>query len=48
MAHIDLFLNLKKLNSFIDTEHFKLEDTRTACKLMSKDCFMASIDLKEA
>lgn len=41
-------LNLKKLNQYIQTEHFKLEDIRTACKLMSKDCYMASIDLKEA
>lgn len=41
-------MNLKKLNSFIDTEHFKLEDIRTACKLISKNCFMTSIDLKEA
>lgn len=41
-------MNLKKLNSFIDTEHFKLEDIRTACKLISKNCFMSSIDLKEA
>lgn len=41
-------LNLKKLNQYINTEHFKLEDIRTACKLMSKNCYMASIDLKEA
>jgi hypothetical protein len=41
-------LNLKKLNQYIDTEHFKLEDIRTACKLMTKDCYMATVDLREA
>lgn len=41
-------LNLKKLNEYINTDHFKLEDIRTATKLMTKDCYMASIDLKEA
>lgn len=41
-------LNLKQLNKFIDTQHFKLEDLRTALKLVSKDCFMAKLDLKDA
>ena len=41
-------LNLKKLNSFIDTEHFKLEDVRTASKLITKGCFMIVLDLKDA
>lgn len=41
-------LNLKKLNKFVEVLHFKLEDIRTAQKLISKDCFMASIDLKDA
>lgn len=41
-------LNLKKLNEFIPAPHFKLEDYRTAMKLISKDCFMCSIDLKDA
>lgn len=41
-------LNLKKLNKFVYTEHFKMEDVRTATKLMTKDCFMINIDLKEA
>lgn len=43
-----LILNLKSLNKNIDTNHFKLEDLRTALKLMSKDCYMSTIDLKEA
>lgn len=41
-------LNLKDLNKFIPTNHFKLEDIRTVCKLITHDCFMATIDLKEA
>lgn len=41
-------LNLKKLNKFVDTPHFKMEDIRTASKLVSKFDFMANIDLKEA
>lgn len=43
-----LILNLKKLNKFIDTSHFKLEDLRTAVKLISEDCFLATLDLKDA
>ncbi|CAH2086588.1 unnamed protein product [Euphydryas editha] len=41
-------LNLKQLNKFISTEHFKLEDTRTVTKLMTPGCYMSTIDLKDA
>lgn len=41
-------LNLKKLNKFIKPLHFKLEDIRTAIKLIFSGCFMAKIDLKNA
>lgn len=41
-------LNLKKLNKFIETNHFKLEDLRTAVKLIFPGDFMASIDLEDA
>lgn len=41
-------LNLKMLNRFINTHHFKLEDLRTAIKLVTKDCFMTTLDLKDA
>lgn len=41
-------LNLKKLNEFIVTDHFKMEDIRTATKLVSRDNFMCSIDLQDA
>lgn len=41
-------LNLKSLNKFITAPHFKLEDIRTAKNIISKNCYMASVDLKDA
>lgn len=41
-------LNLKPLNKFITTEHFKMEDHRTASKIIPRDGYLATIDLKEA
>jgi hypothetical protein len=41
-------LNLKNLNKFIPTCHFKMEDIRTASKLLSQHAYMANIDLKDA
>lgn len=41
-------LNLKSLNKIVDTRHFKMEDYRTATRLLSPSCYMASIDLKDA
>lgn len=41
-------LNLKNLNKFIETAHFKLEDLRTAIKLVSQNSFMCTVDLKDA
>lgn len=41
-------LNLKQLNKFVETHHFKMEDYRTVTKLMTRGCYMASIDLKDA
>lgn len=41
-------LNLKRLNTFIHAPHFKMEDARTMIKLMEENCFMATIDLKDA
>lgn len=43
-----LILNLKELNKFIITEHFKLENLKTAMRMMSPGIFMAKIDLKDA
>jgi hypothetical protein len=41
-------LNLKHLNKCIAAPHFKMEDIRTAQRLVTKNCFAASIDLKDA
>ena len=41
-------LNLKNLNKFMDPPHFKIEDMKTALKMLSRDCFMTKIDLKDA
>lgn len=41
-------LNLKNLNKYISAPHFKIEDYRTILKLVTKNCYFASIDLKDA
>jgi len=43
-----LILNLKELNQFLVPPHFKVEDARVAARLIQKDCFLASLDLKDA
>lgn len=41
-------LNLKSLNHFVNSEHFKMEDRRTVINLLTKNCFMATLDLQDA
>jgi len=41
-------LNLKKLNKYLVSEKFKLEDLRSACRIVEHNSFMASIDLRDA
>ena len=43
-----IILNLKPLNEHVAYEHFKMEHLNTAVGLMEQNCFMASIDLKDA
>lgn len=43
-----MILNLKKFNKYVQYHHFKMDSLQTAIHLMTKDCFMASIDLKDA
>ena len=43
-----MILNLKKLNLYAEKVHFKMDTLHTITKLVEKDCFMASIDLKDA
>ena len=42
-----MILTLTELNKFIVYKHFKMERLESAF-LMTKHCFMASIDLKDA
>ena len=43
-----LILNLKSFNESVAYEHFKMEDLRTATNMMTKGCYMASVDLRHA
>ena len=45
---IRLILNLKQLNLNVEYHHFKMETLQAAIQLMTKNCFMASVDLKDA
>lgn len=39
--------NLKSVNKCIIVPYFKIEDLRTACKLIEEDSFMCHLDLKD-
>ena len=41
-------MNLEALNKFIIVPHFKLEDLNTVLRLVSKICWMVTIDLQDA
>jgi len=41
-------LNLKGLNKHIEKHHFKMDTLWSAVRLMTPNCFMASLDLKDA
>lgn len=43
-----MILNLKNFNEYVEYFHFKMETFDIALRLISKGCFMASIDLKDA
>lgn len=43
-----MILNLKELNQHIEYHHFKMETFESALKLVKKDCYMASVDLRHA
>ena len=43
-----LILNLKKFNENVVYHHFKMDSIYNIIKLVTKDCFMASLDLKDA
>lgn len=41
-------LNLSKLNEFVTYHHFKMDSISTVINLMRPNCYMGSIDLKDA
>lgn len=41
-------LNLKRFNQAVEYQHFKMENLKTLCDLMSENCYMTSIDLRKA
>ena len=43
-----LILNLKSLNKHVLYRHFKMDSIWTAIRLMTPNCFMASVDIKDA
>ena len=43
-----LILNLKQLNQSVEYHHFKTENLKNTITLMTPNCFMATIDLKDA
>lgn len=43
-----MILNLKPLNNDIEHIHFKMDTLKSAINLVKKDCYFASIDLKDA
>lgn len=45
---IRIILNLKSLNPSVTYEHFKMEHLSSALNLVEENCYMASIDLKDA
>lgn len=47
-GELRVILNLKELNKYIPYHHFKMDSFESAIKLVTKDCFMASLDLKHA
>ena len=43
-----IILNLKRLNDYVEYHKFKMDTLKTAISLMRQDCYMASVDLKDA
>ena len=43
-----LILNLKRFNEFVTHHHFKMDSRQAIITLVTPNCFMASIDMKDA
>ena len=44
---VRLILNLKKIHEFVKYEHFKMDGIKTIPNVITKKCYMASMDLKD-
>ena len=47
-GQIRIILDLTELNEYVEHKHFKMDTLQTALNLISKNCYLASIDLKDA
>ena len=47
-GNIRMILNLKKVNKCLKYEHFKMDSIQTVLQNVTPNCFMASLDLKDA
>lgn len=45
---IRIILNLKELNRYVEYLHFKMDNIATILRCVTKNCYMTSIDLKQA
>ena len=43
-----MILNLKQVNKHIDYEHFKMDSLQSVLNIITPNCWMASVDLKDA
>ena len=43
-----IILNLKRLNASVEYHHFKMDTLKSIIALMTPNCYMASLDLKDA
>ena len=43
-----LILNLKKFNEYVEYRHFKMGTLQSAIRLMKHNCYMASVNLRDA
>ena len=43
-----LILNLKDLNEFVKYEHFKMDGIKTIINMITRNCFMSTLDLNDA
>ena len=43
-----LILNLKRCNESVSHYHFKIDSLSTTTKLVTRNCYMASVDMKDA